>query len=299
MKTNKEMAESILERASAIKARQKAVRHWTAGVLTGAICLVLILGLAAAPWNQKTTMPTGGQIVAPPTQVTEPTFPKDSQPHVTQPKEEKVPVYSGDVYFVDGNDDAQIPEAMITDMTIATKNLIRVRNLKGLSPEERYKVHLEEVAFREAFEEEYGVNGDGGAYDLRNTKNIIIHHLSGGHTSLILPDYSLIEGYTIQTTGVIDAGEATGWYYEDVTYGEGEHAVTIPAGSYRIFVNIRMSNETFNLFSIKPDTPLSIIRDTISINIRFKDGSKAVVLLDVSVNDGGQVFMTMRGNAAL
>ena len=299
MKTNKEMAESVLERASAIKEKQKVARHWTSGVLAGAICLILILGLAAAPWNPKTPTPTGGQLVAPPTQVTEPTHPKESQPKVTQPNEEKIPVYSGDVYFVDGNDDAQIPEAMITDMTIATKDLIRVRNLNGLSPEEKYKVHMEEIAYREAFEEEYGVKGDGGRYELLKTENVIIHHLSGGHTSIILPDYNLIEGYTIQTTGVIDAGEATGWYYGDVTYGEGEDAVTIPAGSYRIFTNIRMSNETSNLFSTKPDTPLSIIRDTISVNIRFKDGSKAVVLLDVSVNDSGQVFVTMRGNAAL
>ena len=295
MKTNKEMAQSILDRASGIAARRKEIRNRAAGLMAGALCLALILGLSLAPWSQEQPLlPTEGHIAAPPTQGTEATQPQTTVP--TQPTQEEIPAYAGQMFFLSGTEETGALVSAQADMTFATESLFRFRSYKGMTAEEKYQASIEELAFYGDFRDKHDGNGDGGRFTMHRSDEYFAMTLHGGHSSLVLPDSTQIESDTRETTGVFRVDESTAWYKKDVTYGEGENAVTIPNGSYRIFLNVGMSDETFKMTRENPDLKYSTLKDTITVTIHYKDGTKAVVKIDVTMNDEGYFFLSMRGN---
>lgn len=288
MKTNKEMAESVLERASAIKEKQKVARHWTSGVLAGVICLVLILGLAAAPRNPKTPTPTGGQLVAPPT-----------QPTAIEPTQEVLPLYTGNVLFLGSAVENEVLMPMQADMTIPVMSMIRVRSLKGLSEKMVINVIDEEKAFKEEFKEKYYDRIDGARFGYLETDDIYIQYLNASKPSLILPNEDLVESTVKETEGVFHVDGGDGFYNKDVTIGNGDNTYTIPKGCLRVYLHVSLSGESIEMLTENPDLPLSTFKDTITVTVNLKDGSKAVIKVDVTMNDEGQIFMTMRGSTAL
>jgi hypothetical protein len=58
-----------------------------------------------------------------------------------------------------------------------------------------------------------------------------------------------------------------------------------------------MTEETRKIFEENPETPLSTIRETITITIHYKNGTKEIVVIDVTVDDNGQIYMTQRGDS--
>lgn len=298
MKTNKEMAQSILDRASGIAARRKEMRTRAAGLLAGALCLALILGLSLAPWGpEQPPLPTEGHVAAPPTQETEPTQPQTTEPtQPTQPTEEQIPVYTGQMYFLSGTEETGTLVPAQADMTFATESLFRFRSYKGMTDAEKYQASIEELTFYGEFRDKHDGNGDGGRYGIYRSEEFFSMTLSGGLSSLVLPDASLIEGNELETNGVFHVDECIARYKKTVTFGEGENAVTIPDGSYRIHLHIRMSDETFKRIRENPDLKYSTLKDNITVTIYYKDGTKAVVKIDVTMNDEGYFFLSMRGN---
>ena len=57
-----------------------------------------------------------------------------------------------------------------------------------------------------------------------------------------------------------------------------------------------MSLETQETYVTDPSTPLSNLSDTITVTIHYKNGTKEIVMIDITVDDNGQVYMTQRGN---
>ena len=57
-----------------------------------------------------------------------------------------------------------------------------------------------------------------------------------------------------------------------------------------------MSLETQATYVTDPSTPLSNLSDTVTITIHYKNGTKEIVMIDITVDDNGQVYMTQRGN---
>ena len=113
---------------------------------------------------------------------------------------------------------------------------------------------------------------------------------------MILHNATQNESFDLETTGVLNTGGGYGTYNRDVTIGEGESAVTIPKGCLRIYLFPSMTDETIKIFQENPDTPLSTLRDTITVTINYKNGTKEIVIVDVTVDDDGQIYMTQRGN---
>ena len=114
--------------------------------------------------------------------------------------------------------------------------------------------------------------------------------------SLIIRNNSEIESIERETTGVLGVGESYSVHNEEYTHGEEPYQVTIPANSRRIYLECDMTYETISMFVQDPTTPLSTIRDTITVTIHYKNGTKEIVVIDVIVDDDGHVYMTQRGN---
>lgn len=109
-------------------------------------------------------------------------------------------------------------------------------------------------------------------------------------------DEDQYESVDIETTGAGGVSGALISYFKTATYGEGENQITYPAGTMLYVVNWSLSYETELKLMNSPNVAFSAIRDTITITVNNKDGTEAFVVIDITVDDDGQIYMTQRGN---
>jgi hypothetical protein len=269
MKTNREMTENVLNKASQIAAHKKLVRKRAAGILTGTLCLVLILGLVLAPLNgQQNPIFTQGQISEPPAE--------GDQGNVT--------VRTGKVYFLSNPNGADTLSPLKADTTYAVSQMIRVFPKESKDAAE---------AFYNAWLSKYTAISDEWSRAVYDSEEAIIYSLSAGVTSLILPDHTQISDFEMESTGVLVSGKTHAQFHKDHTIRTGEHTVTIPAGSYRVYLRFYPSDETVKLLEDDPKTPLSTIRDTYTLTIHYKNGTSEVLKFDVYLDDEGQVYTSL------
>jgi hypothetical protein len=187
---------------------------------------------------------------------------------------------------------------MQADMTFATETLFRFRSYKGMTDAEKYQASLEELAFLSDFRDKYQGNEDGLHIGMSRSEEYFAMTLSGGNSSLVMPDASIIESSELETNGVFHVDKCILRYKKTVTFEEGENTVVIPEGCYRIHLHIRMSDESFKMIRENPDLKYSTLKDTITVTVRYKDGTKAVAMIDVTMNDEGYFFLSMRNSNA-
>ena len=258
-----------------------------------AACAVLVLTVAGLLW----WAPTG---VTNPTQPTislqNPTTPPTTQPGTTEPTQEDTIVQTGNVYFLTATAESAELTPVQANMILPWDHMFYVRNLKGATEEERLEAIEEEHLAQIAFREKYGAVVGEGRYSTYYSENAVIRYYIAGRASLILLNNGQIESVDRETTGILDVGGRYSMLQEDYTVGKGEYAVTIPGGSRRIYLDCNMTEETRKIFEENPETPLSTIRDTVTITINYKNGTREIVMIDITVDDNGQVYMTQRGD---
>ena len=302
MKDYKEMTESVLRQANARAAQRTRQRRMATGLIAATLCfaiLIAVVGFGVGRNPAGTTQPT--------ISMDNPTTVPITQPEETEPTQQELPLYTGQVYFLNANREGTDLTPMQANMTVPVNSMFRVRSLQGMTDSEVEAAILEEEAFKAAFKEKYG-NSDGGCYtmhvmygfsiyDMKEAYRAVVQYLSGGKASLILLDASKINDFDVETTGAINVYGGYGTYNQDVTIGEGEAAVTIPEGCLRIYLHLSMGDKMVKIFREDPDTPLSTLNDTITVTINYKNGTKEIVVIDVTVDDEGYVYMTQRGNS--
>ena len=289
MKTCAEMLESVLSRAKKDIAKRNNIRKMALTLSATGLCLVLVLSLALAPWgNEQPALPTDGHIAAPPTtQATGPTQGDTITP-------------AGGIYLLTANSEGPELTLIQPDMTYALDRVFRVFPLKSAeSPEEVEQIQNDAEAFYNDWVEKYydGISSEGnkGVY---KSQDMIYYDLSAGFTSFILPDYTKVLKVERESTGVLNCSNNTIKYIKDEKVGKGDHAITIPAGSYRQIVDFTLGLEAFRQLDADPQTPLSMFNDTFTYTIHYVDGTKEILIIDISFGDEGQVYMTLRGNNA-
>lgn len=268
MKTNREMTESVLLRAAQVAAKQKLVRKRAAGILAGVLSVALIVGLFFVPWGAgQPSNTTPGQLSTSPT---EPTY-------------EDVTIFTGQVYLLSSTSEFDMLKPMKTDMTYAVDHVIKV-----------FPTSAKEAAdeFYDAWVKESNLTATEGSRTTYRSKKTIIYSLSSGFTSVILPDYTQIAKVDMESTGVFGCGETHATIDQDHTVGTGDHAVTIPKGSYRAYLNVTPSAETIRRLEEDPKMPLSTLHDTITLTIHYTNGTTEVLKFNVSLDDEGHVYLS-------
>ena len=257
-----------------------------------AACAVLVLTVAGLLW----WAPTG---VTNPTQPTislqNPTTPPTTQPGTTEPTQEDTIVQTGNVYFLTATAESAELTPVQANMILPWDHMFYVRNLKGATEEERLEAIEEEHLAQIAFREKYGAVIGEGRYSTYYSENAVIRYYIAGRASLILLNDAQIESVDRETTGVLSVEGRYSTRREDYAVGKGEYAVTIPGGSRRIYLDCNMTEQTRKIFEENPETPLSVIRETITLTIHYKNGTKEIVVIDVTVDDDGYIYMTQRG----
>lgn len=299
MKTNREMTDSILQRASQMAQQQKITRKRAAGIMAIALCIVLLAGVFLTPWTSADIpLSTEGQLAVLPT----------TQAAASNQVTELVPIEG--LYFLSAKEDGAVLKQIQPDMTYAVDHVIRVFSLKSLPwPEgliEGAQLSDKDKAWNEAsrkaakefynnWKEKYEEIADENSCYKYESNKAIIYSLSAGFASVILPDYTQIVKVVQESTGVLQCDNNYALSYKDHTFKNGENVVTIPKGSYRVYLSCWPSNDTIRLLEDRPDMSLSSIKDTFTLTIYYKNGTKAKVILDVTLDDDGQIYMTMRG----
>jgi hypothetical protein len=279
-----EISDDLID-AAAGAYEKKANRKKMVIRVAWAACALLVLTAIGLFWKA----PAG---VIDPTQPTismeNPTTAPTTQPDII--------VHTGNVYFLTATEERAELTPMQANMTLPWDHIFHVRSLKGMTEEELLEAieeeHLAQIAFREKYD---AVIGEG-RYSTYYSENAVIRYYIAGRASLILLNDAQIESVDRKTTGVLSVEGRYSTLREDYTVGKGEYAVTIPGGSRRIYLDCNMTEETRKIFEENPETPLSTIRDTVTITINYKNGTKEIVMIDITVDDNGQIYMTQRGD---
>lgn len=297
-----EISDDLVDAAAgAYENRKKKKKTLTRLLWVACAGLVAAVGLF---WN----VPAGVTDPTQPTISMENPTTTPTQPEATEPTEKDIIVHTENVYFLSSTKEGNELTPMQANMTLPVNCMFRVRSLKGMTESEIEKAIEEEYAFKAEFKKKYG-NSDGGYYSmhvlpenifsngkLEVRESVVVQYLSGGKASLILLNTSEIKSFDTETTGALSVNGGYSIYKKDVTIGEGESAVTIPEGCLRIYLQLGISDEMYKTLKNDPDTPLSALCDTITVTINYKNGAKEIVVIDITVDDEGFVYMTQRGN---
>ena len=278
-----EISDDLIDAAADIY-EKKANRKKTFIRVAWAACAVLVLTAVGLFWKA----PAG---------VTDPTQPTISMENpTTTPTEEDIIVHTGNVYFLTATEERAELTPMQANMTLPWDHIFHVRSLKGMTEEELLEAIEEEHLAQIAFREKYGAVIGEGRYSTYYSENAVIRYYIAGRASLILLNDAQIESVDSKTTGVLSVEGRYSTRREDYAVGKGEYAVTIPGGSRRIYLDCNMTEQTRKIFEENPETPLSVIRETITLTINYKNGTKEIVVIDVTVDNDGQIYMTQRGD---
>lgn len=145
--------------------------------------------------------------------------------------------------------------------------IVYVRNLRGLSDEKRSEVTEQWREF------DCSMRDGTDAYTSSTFvgKEVIVGTYMKGHLE-ITSTRSEIVMVSVDT----------------INEGIGDHGWGQSGGEFHVnwFLNPRVLIED-------PSIPLSTIRDSLEVTITYKDGTTEIIIIDISLNDEGQVFATL------
>ena len=259
MKTYEEMTRSVLEKGKKCRARRK--KNWMCGATVAAmLCLILSAGFLY-----------GGKNGITPTQ----------QTIALQKGVSRLQV------FYAGNATQQ---EMVEDVVTPLDFLIRVRDIRRVyTEEERNAIMREENAInKEILASASGPQGEKGSTRW-GSENTIVSLVQNEFIYLAVADYDQVLNMSVETT---EAGCATvvPYPYEKI---DPDGAVIEKATG--IHINWSLSDTTVNRIDADPDMKLSGICDTVTVTVGFKDGTTETVMIDITVDDAGQIYVTHKG----
>ena len=301
MKDYKEMTESVLQQAKVRSAQQKHQRRMATGLIAASLCLAVLIavGFAVGRDPADTTQPTLSMENPATVPATQPDTPQEAtapvQPESSEPV---VPPEEVKVYFLSHTATQVSQTYFLKDVSIPVDGRIRVRRFAGLSEEERKQAILDEKADFEAHRAECANFPTGQSY-VRERQSGMLSFVCNGSIYLEFKDKDQYESVDIETTEVGAVAGASVTYTKTATYGEGENQITYPAGTFLYVVFWHPSDVTENKLMSDPNMPLSAISDTITVTVNYSNGAQQTLIIDVTVDDDGQIYMTQRVEKAV
>ena len=262
MKTYNEMTESVLKLARVRAAEQKRKRRRACAFAGAMLCVALVLAAATAV----------GKLASPTVSVPQ-------QTETTGAIQPLAPKQGVSVYLLRNENGQEVREPLKAGVTMPVAWMVRVRDIRGLCEAAQAKALLEEEAFADAFREN---NPAWGSFAWRRTTSrTIITEICSGFLSLDFEDFSQISTWDVETTG-------TGGV-------DRSHFISNCDMPSSIHLNWHLSDQTVQMLDKEPDTPLSTIRDAITVTIDYIDGSQEVLTFYITLDDEGHVFVTQKG----
>ena len=258
MKDYKEMTESVLQQASTRAAHRKHQRRMATGLIAASLCLAILI------------CAVGFGVGRNPADTTQPTISLENPTTVpaTQPSENPEGLR---IVFLSTSNGVETETSLEVGIKKPIDYVVYVRNLSGLDDEQRKEAKKE---WRE-FEKMMTSGGSGGVGGYTCT--------SYNHGDMIIGTY--MRGFIGITNGqkkIIHLSVDT------VNEGVGNHGACLGPYDFGVswFLNPKVLMDN-------PSTPLSSIRDSLVVTVEYQDGTSEIIMIDISINDEGQVFATL------
>ena len=262
MKDSNEMARSVLAQAEKRAAKRRHQRRMATGLIASALCLAILIAVVGV----------GGH----PADGTQPTISVENPtaaPVETKPDNQSENVSGGvKVSFLSKKSGEETEIPLEIGIAVPMDYLVYFRDLRGLDDEGRNEA-IEEW---QEFDREMVENAPGG-YQIVSFvgEDVIVCTYINGFLE-ISSDYGEIEHLAVSSTND----------------GIGDHGWGYQGGKFHVswFLDSGVLVEN-------PDTLLSEIRDSLVITIVYKDGTTERVVVDISIDNGGNVCATLAEGA--
>jgi hypothetical protein len=191
------------------------------------------------------------------------------------------------------------------DIATPARMQIRVKNLQGLSGMEASEIREAELQYAEEKFEKYTANHSGYLYGWSEDAVVTMIYESCPCIPIENPD--LVASVQVSITGDAYIGNMApmkdsqtgeiipGEYFADSADVKNASSSYYAGMPYHGFVlSFHINSEIHSALLKDPTIPLSTIESTITSTITMKDGSKMVSVVDVTVDDSGEVYFTSR-----
>lgn len=176
-------------------------------------------------------------------------------------------------------------QQMLKEQKLPYNAVICVRDIRGLSALEKIKLENEDREYVRNMVMQYTDAPLGNLTSTiisKDSDRVLVTTLYVGKFYLTVDDYSQIQDINITTTEIGSTVQnLTDFYDESLRDGIG--------------IAWLLSETGFDMFDKNPEMALSELRDTIEVAVEFKDGSKDVATIEITVDDGGRIYGTFKG----
>lgn len=289
MKTSEEIAQSVIQRARVHRAAKKR------RIITVTAAFLCVCGISlAALATGITPEPVPDTLqVQPTTEATE----------VTEATDAIIEMNAARITLMNCAADGTLIAEMTKDIRIPYQMELRVRDIRGLTEDEVEAIQKAEKKYASDLIDAAPDDLGEWAWGCYTNKNGIVTTISAGHFFLQIEDPDLIESIrvTLSGDGVLrhissteneDSETTPGEYFLDTKTIKRQYR---SGGLNMVWV---LSSENCNKLATDPSIPLSTFRDTITMTVTMKNGTQQVYVIDIEIEDNGEVYAIYRGDTA-
>ena len=114
------------------------------------------------------------------------------------------------------------------------------------------------------------------------TDKTLVSTIYAGSFYLTVDDYAQVRDVSVTTTGIGDASiNSVDYYEESLSDGVG--------------ITWFLSDEGVDMIEKDPELKLSELTDTVTVTVEFNDGTKEIAIIDITVDEEGQIYGTFQG----
>lgn len=187
------------------------------------------------------------------------------------------------VFCITANAAGQAQE-MIKDTALPYNAVIRIQNVAGMGMHELQALEAANREYAENMAAESGNDLPGSPQWSMTTGvfgKLLITSIYAGCYYMVIDDYELVEDVVVSTTEIgLAAADGTDFRSEETKDCIG--------------VTWTLSEKGVDLLTKNPEMELSELKDTIIVTVLFKDGISETVVIDVTLDDDGQIYGTFR-----
>ena len=176
-------------------------------------------------------------------------------------------------------------QQMVKDEKLPYNAAIRVRDIKGLNALEKVNFENEDFEYVRNMVMQYTdapLGNHTSTIISSSSDSVMVTALYVGSFYLTVGDYSQIQEIKVTTTEIGETVQTSNDFYDE---------------SLRDGIGIKwsLSEAGLEMFEKNPGMALSELTDTVTITVEFKDGSKDVAVIEITVDDDGRIYGTFRG----
>lgn len=288
MKTYEEMSNAVMEKVQIRKAEQKQ-RVRVAALCTAGMCC-LLLTVAVVSRNVMKGEPAF--------QIYNPINSSQSEPTESTDVKPVTPDLTPSIKLLCSVSNSEIPKVLKENAKVPYKAELRVRDIIGMTEDEKERILEEENAYVRQF---LGENIEENLYSRYMRDNVIVTMISAGELSISFDDIETVERAQISVTenGYIFYPRISGIKY--TKWDENGLGVEIDGNSLRkglamlqeddFVMHWSIAPSVANRLNEDPDMEMAQISDYITITVAYTDGRVETKTVVVQVCDDGQITM--------